>query len=51
MFGFVKSQKENIEIGGAIREDRRKKERTLNWVFGVFALIVVNVALYLISNV
>lgn len=51
MFGFVKSQKEYREIGGEIMEDRRKKERTLYWVFGVFALIVVNVALYMIYRV
>jgi len=50
MFGYFKSDDDEFGMGGEIHQDRKRRERTAMTVFGILALILINVVLYFISN-
>lgn len=50
MFGLINnSKKEYPELGGEIHQDRKRRERTAIIVFGVAAVIILNIILYIMS--
>ncbi|GMU86443.1 MAG: hypothetical protein AMXMBFR48_16850 [Ignavibacteriales bacterium] len=50
MFGYFKSDEDELEMGGEIHQDRKRRERTAMTVFGILALVLINVILYFLSN-
>lgn len=50
MTNFFKSDDDDREIGGEIHQDRKRQERTMVTIFGIIAILVVNLILYFMSN-
>jgi predicted nucleic acid-binding Zn ribbon protein len=51
MFGFVKTiEKEKFIDNNELRDERKRKERRFTISFIVFALALLNIALYLLTN-
>jgi predicted nucleic acid-binding Zn ribbon protein len=50
MFGLVNNKKEYPELGGEIHQDRKRRERNTIIVFGIIAIIILNLILYMLSQ-
>lgn len=49
MANFFKNDGDERELGGEIYRDKKKQERMMVTVFGIIAVLVVNIILYFIS--
>jgi hypothetical protein len=51
MFGFVKTEeKTNLDDNNNLLVERKRKERLFTIAFSVIAFLVLNLALYLMTN-
>ncbi len=50
MFGLVNNKKEYPELGGEIHQERKRRERNTLIAFGIFALILLNMILYFLTQ-
>lgn len=51
MFGFVNSKKEKRTLGGEIFQEQQRKKKILFIVLGVFAFVIFNVLMYMLTKV
>jgi len=50
MFGLVNNKKDYPELGGEIHQDKKRRERNILIIFGVVAVILVNLILYFMTQ-
>jgi|GEM_PF-2011270 len=51
MFGFVKTEEKNkLDDNNSLLFERKRKERLFTIAFSVIAFLVLNLALYLMTN-
>jgi lipopolysaccharide/colanic/teichoic acid biosynthesis glycosyltransferase len=51
MFGFVKSDKTHIYLGGEIFKIKQKKKRIILIVFAILGFVLLNLILYYLTSV
>lgn len=51
MFGFVKSDKNHVYLGGEIFKSRQKKRKIIMVIFAVLGFLVLNLVLYYLTSV
>lgn len=49
MFGLINNKNDYAELGGEIHQDRKRRERTALIIFGVIAVGILNLVLYLLT--
>jgi len=50
MFGIENNKNNYPELGGEIHQDRKRRERNALIIFGIVAIIVLNIVLYYLAN-
>ncbi|HMU42838.1 MAG TPA: hypothetical protein PKA80_06025 [Ignavibacteriaceae bacterium] len=51
MFGLLKMDKEDLQIGGEIVQEQRRKRRMVSIVLLVFGFIILNLILWALTKV